>query len=291
MTTFDTSSRFIFDNADVRGSFVRLQKTYLDITGSHDYPDNIRALLGEFLVASFLLRDTIKFEGRLTMQVTGSGPIKTLMVESTHDGKARGIVQLDDTKDSSGNFNELFADGLLAVTVEPDGKERYQSLVPLEGNTLSACLEHYFAQSDQLGTVIKLFANNQEAGGMLLQQLPPQLEPDSKIREAHWQTTSTLGTTLNSDELMNLENDAILHRLFSQENESISLISEAPLHFSCSCSEQRFASSLLGLGAEELEEIFIDETVIAVSCEFCKTEYQFDQRSLIRWATGDDTIH
>ena len=139
--TINFSQRFIFDAADIRGDFVQLGSTFQEILAINQYPEAVAQQLGEFLVASVLLSSTIKFEGRLILQIKSEGQIPLLMVETTHDRKIRGIVRLrEDVQDYSSSFRELFRDGSLAVTIEPDKGERYQSLVPLTGDNLAGCL-------------------------------------------------------------------------------------------------------------------------------------------------------
>ena len=154
----DSSTRFVFVDADVRGNIVRLGDSFKQMTAPHDYPREVQELLGEFLAAALLLSDTIKFEGRLTLQANGQGNIRLLMAEVTHECAVRGIAQLEDAAPANvfkdKNLLQLLSDGKLSggtltVTVEALGRERYQSIVPLLGETLAECLESYFQQSEQ----------------------------------------------------------------------------------------------------------------------------------------------
>jgi len=172
----DSSTRFVFVDADVRGNIVRLGDSFKQMTAPHDYPHEVQELLGEFLAAALLLSDTIKFEGRLTLQANGQGNIRLLMAEATHEGAVRGIAQLEEAAPANAfmdkNLLQLLSGGTLTVTVEARGRERYQSIVPLLGETLAECLESYFQQSEQLNTFITLSADSTQATGMLIQQLP-----------------------------------------------------------------------------------------------------------------------
>jgi molecular chaperone Hsp33 len=288
-TTTDRSSRFLFNDADIRGSFVRLEESLKEVTQRHRYAEPLQNLLGEFLVAALLLSNTIKFKGRLTLQAKGDGPVKTMMAEATHDGKTRGIIQLNEDADETADFNAMFGNGVLAVTIEPMEGERYQSLVPLQGDTLASCLEHYFLQSEQLGTLIHLTANSDRAAGMLLQQLPSQLVRDAGKREQHWQTVNILGNTLTHEELLVKENQTILHQLFS--NEDIQLLADEPISFYCSCSEERMAKALISLGGKELDQLFSEDPILELVCEFCGNTYSFDAPALTVWLMGDESAH
>ncbi len=291
MIQTDNARRFIFDDADVRGNFVRLQESYQNITNPHQYPAAVQTLLGEFLVAALLLSDTIKFEGRLTLQAKSSGPIKLLMAEATHNGDTRGIVQMAEGSPRADDveFKSLFQNGILAVTVEPLVGQRYQSIVPLVGDDLASCLDHYFQQSEQLGTLIQLAVDETRAAGMLIQQLPKQVEPDTRKREDHWALISVLGNTLTPEELLGQPNDVILRRLFNEQN--IRLLTEKPVRFFCSCSEERMGRALISLGAEELGQLFAEQDELELVCEFFARKYQFDATTLTRMLTGDEPAH
>ena len=283
----DSSTRFIFKGADIRGNLVRLADSYQSAIGNHDYPDDVKQLLGEFLVAAQLLASTIKFEGTLTLQAKANGAIRALMAETTHDGETRGIAQLAEDG-TSYDFSAL-KDGLLAVTIAPTGKQNYQSMVPLSGSNLSECLKHYFDQSEQLGTLFHLAVEGEEAAGMLIQQLPRQLETDEKLREEHWNTTQILSNTLTKEELLQKDNATILKHLFAEED--IQLLGSTPVKFTCSCSQERMAGALASLGSAELEALFNEEEKVELTCEFCSTAYTFDAVSLTRWLSGDQATH
>jgi molecular chaperone Hsp33 len=284
------SQRFIFDKADIRGDLVRLDTTYQEILSAQDYPEVVANLLGEFLVAGILLGATIKFKGRLILQVKSQGLIPLLMVEVTHDRKVRGIARTAaDFKASAPEFDQLFLDGSMAVTIEPDEGERYQSLVPLDGDTLSICLEHYFAQSEQLSTSISLTAHEGKAAGMLLQQLPKQLVENDSERETQWQHASILGSTIKPGELVTLAPQTILWRLFSED--TIKLLPVDEVEFRCSCSAQRTAGALLALDPVELESIFEEDERIRVNCEFCQRDYEFTRESMAELLRDGTTTH
>ena len=215
----DSSTRFVFVDADVRGNIVRLGDSFKQMTAPHDYPREVQELQGEFLAAALLLSDTIKFEGRLTLQANGQGDIRLLMAEATHEGAVRGIAQLEEAAPANAfkdkNLLQLLSDGKLSggtltVTVEARGRERYQSIVPLLGETLAECLESYFQQSEQLNTFIRLSANSTQATGMLIQQLPVQMEQDRAQRADRWQTIRVLAGTITGAELMAEANSVLL---------------------------------------------------------------------------------
>jgi len=296
----ETSVRFIFEDTDIRGDLVRLHESYREILHVHDYPEAVADLLGEFLVASVLLSSTIKFEGRLVLQIRSQGKIPLLMVEATSEKKIRGIARLATVASDDGlerdvditqadDFTALFDKGTLVVIVDPLEGDQYQSVVPLEGDSLDACLTHYFAQSEQLGTTLKLAADGTNAAGFLLQQLPAQEVQDVKERELEWQHHLLLGKTVKAEELLELDAQVLLQRLFGEE--TIRVITTNTVKYECSCSAQRTARALVILDPEELESLFIELGSISMHCEFCLTAYEFSRQSLAELVRGDVTTH
>ena len=293
----DSSTRFVFVDADVRGNIVRLGDSFKQMTAPHDYPREVQELLGEFLTAALLLSDMIKFEGRLTLQANGQGNIRLLMAEATHEGAVRGIAQLEDTAPADAfrdkNLQQLLADGKLSdgkfsggtltVTVEAFGRERYQSIVPLLGETLADCLESYFQQSEQLNTFIRLSADSTQASGMLIQQLPVQMEQDLAQRADRWQTIRVLAGTITGAELIAKANSVLLQHLFVEEN--IQIFDATSVQFQCGCSEQRMAGALVSLGESELASLFEQQQTLELTCEFCGVHYDIDNKKLIQLVT------
>ena len=288
----DSSTRFVFVDADVRGNIVRLGDSFKQMTAPHDYPREVQELLGEFLAAALLLSDTIKFEGRLTLQANGKGNVRLLMAEATHEGAVRGIAHLEEAVPASAfkdkNLRQLLSEnqlsvGTLTVTVEAKGRERYQSIVPLQGETLADCLESYFKQSEQLNTFIRLSANSTQATGMLIQQLPVQMEQDLAQRADRWQTIQVLAGTITEEELKTDANVVLLQHLFADEK--IQMFGETSVRFECSCSEQRMAGALVSLGELELASLFQEHQTLALTCEFCGANYNIDDKKLMHLVT------
>ena len=289
----DGSVRFVFTDADVRGNIVRLGPSYEKIVGPQTYPIEVQTLLGEFLVASLLLSDTIKFEGRLTIQLNGTGAIRLLMAEATHKGTFRGIARFgDEAKDmqyAGKNIRQIVSAGTLTVTVEPEGGERYQSIVPLAGDTLSECLESYFQQSEQLNTFIRVFANREQVTGILIQQLPAQLEKDMFLRRDRWEIIEGLAKTVTASELMSDTNKILLQHLFSEQN--VEIFDGTAIQFQCSCSEERMAGALVSLGETELEGLFEEGKELKLKCEFCGVVYSIGDKKLSQLIADGRSLH
>jgi len=286
----DSSSRFLMDDADIRGYLLQLNETYTQALAATDYPQPIAILLGEFLAASALLAETLKFKGRLLLQVKGLKEVTLLAAEATSERSLRCVARHQPLTDlSQAGFKQLLGEGTLLVTIEPDQGERYQSLVPLTAGTLAECLTFYFGQSDQLGTQIQLHSDGRVATGFLLQQLPPQRETDEQRRANQWQHFSLLAATLTPNEILTLSEAAILKRLFAED--SVQLFASQPYRFACTCSQTRMANALIGLGEAELEALFKAEPTLVLNCEFCGQTYHIEQDQVGPLARGDRPAH
>ncbi|MFA7554307.1 MAG: Hsp33 family molecular chaperone HslO [Spongiibacteraceae bacterium] len=277
MTSKDQLQRFIFDDTDIRGELTCLEQTYQDVLGGHQYPEVVAHLLGEFLAAVALMSATLKFEGTITLQARSDGQIPIIMAEANSDRSLRGIARSADDA-SSDDFAVLLANGVLSITIDPKHGNRYQGIVSLDGANLAQCLEGYFQQSEQLSTRIWLSSNGQQCAGMLLQELPSSHAINPELRQEQWQHLTTLADTLTPSELLSLPFEAILHRLYHQEQ--VRLFEPSPLHFQCSCSRNRTLSALHTLGKEELEEILLEQGSIDINCEFCHQHYHFNHQDL-----------
>ena len=273
MSNPDQIQRILFDDLDIRGVLVGLDKTYQDMLALHDYPTAIRNALGEMLAAVALLSTTLKFDGRLLLQAQGSGAVSALMAEVNNKRECRGIARHEGDIDENASIIELIGDGHLVITIEPEVGQRYQGIVPLEKETLAACLADYFERSEQLPTQIHLAADEHRASGFLLQVMPA-----AGTAENDWEHIEQIGATLKSEELLELDNDALLFRLFHQEE--CRLYDPDSVEFKCDCSRERSANSLQFLTQDELLEIIEKQGLIDVACQFCNEYYTFDETDI-----------
>lgn len=275
MSTHDFRSKFLFEKLAIRGELVRLDATTRAVAGKHDYPAPVAALLGEALAAAALLTGTLKFEGLLVLQARGEGPLTLLMAECTHDGRLRAIAR-QEGEVGEAPLVQLLGAGHLAITIEPDGGQRYQGIVPLDGLSLAECIEHYFSQSEQLGTRLWLVTGRGRAAGLLLQELP---EAGSGRRDADaWNRLCRLTDTLTADELLELPPETLLYRLYSEED--VRLFEADSLSFACSCSRERTLAALRSLGPAELAAILAEQGRIETTCEFCNEKRSFGAADL-----------
>ena len=288
--TDDRSLRFLFDDADIRGETVHLDKAYRDIVAIHQYAPAVSRLLGEFMAAAVLLSTTLKFDGKLILQARSEGQIPLLMVECTSALEIRAIARGADQATST-RFDQLLSNGQLVITIDPSQGQRYQGIVPLINDSLAHSLDNYFEHSEQLGTRVWLAADGQRAAGLLLQQLPAQLTEDPGERSQQWAHASALAESIQDDELLTLPTQALLYRLYHEE--PVRLFEPAEVTFRCSCSRQRTYNALASLGSAEVEDLLEELGRITMDCEFCNQQYHFTREDLgeVLGEPGARTLH
>jgi molecular chaperone Hsp33 len=174
-------------------------------------------------------------------------------------------------------------------------KQPYQGVVSVQGESIADTLETYFAQSEQLATKIWLYANEHNVAGLFLQQLPSDTSA-KQVAEEDWSRISQLAATITDDELLTLEVETLLHRLFHEEQ--VRLFEPTVLQFACTCSRERVAETISMLGQQEAEDILDAEGGIEVACEFCNEHYHFDKVDVAEIFSGTvssesdpDTLH
>ena len=302
--------KFLFDGLPVRGMVVRLTGTWTEMlrrrasnTQSGAYPAPVQQLLGEMLAAAALMQANIKFDGALIVQVSGDGPVKLLVAEVQPDLAMRAtatvIGEVPDEASLSAMVN-LHNQGRCAITLDPrrrfPGQQPYQGVVPLFGDRgeklerLSDVLEHYMLQSEQLDTTLVLAASDTVAAGLLIQRLPTRgsgnLEgarhsarnEDDIGRNEDYLRIALLASSLKPEELLGLDVDTILRRLFWEESVTRfePLVGDTGPRFACSCSREKVGAMIVGLGVEEAQSIIAERGDIEVACEFCGVQYHFD---------------
>ncbi len=286
MSDTDYTQRFIFDERDVRGELVALEHSYAEVLAKHDYPLPVQQLLGEFMAAAALLVGTLKFDGLLILQARSEGPVPLLMIECSSERDIRGLARYNAEDISEGaTLADLMPNGVLAMTVDPTQGQRYQGIVDLDGETLSECFTNYFVMSQQVNTKFWLNADGQHARGLLLQQLPTDREKDEEERAASWQHVTALASTLTAEELLGLNNETVLHRLYHEE--AVRLFDIQPLRFRCSCSRERSGNALVSLGLEDAKQLAAEHGgSVEVDCQFCNQSYKFDAADIEQLFAG-----
>jgi molecular chaperone Hsp33 len=297
----DELHKFLFEGLPVRGMLVRLTGGWREVLARREgigpFPSPVRALLGEMAAAVTLMQANIKFNGSLILQIFGDGPVKLAVAEARSDLSFRATAKVvGDVPDSARleALLNLHGKGRCAITLDPQdrlpGQQPYQGVVPLHGDqreplqALSQVLEHYMLQSEQLDTRLVLAANDEVAAGLLIQRLPVQGEKNlSGVNVANedligqsedFNRIAHLAATLTQQELLTLDTDTILRRLFWEEP-VLRFEPQAPA-FACSCSRDRVRSMLGGLGREEADSILAERGDIEIGCDFCGQQYRFD---------------
>lgn len=290
MSNSDQIQRVLFDELDIRGVLVGLESSYQQALEKHNYPKVIRRVLGEMMAAASVLAANLKFEGRLILQAQGEGDVTLLMAECNHNQELRAIARFEGELPEEARFIDLLEKGRMAITIDPLKGQRYQGVVPLEGDTLGQCLEAYFGQSEQLPTQMHFCADDERAAGFLLQVLPVE-----GTAEEDWGRISHLASTLKDEELLELDNETLLYRLFHEEN--CRLFEADSIQFRCDCSRERSLNTLKFMTKEELQGILDEQGNIDVACQFCSEQYHFDQADLdylfsdSSGAPGSDSVH
>lgn len=276
MTSHNQRTRFIFDDFAVRGLHVQLNDVWQHIVSQKHYPMAIRRALGQLLAAGSLLSSNLKMDGTLIVQVQGQGCLKMLVVEATSEQTVRATARWDETvniTDDADLATLLGENSIFVLTVQPKNGEAWQGIVPLEGGSIADMLMNYMARSEQLQTHITLVADDKSVGGLLLQRLP-----EKELDDATWQHVNTLADTLSTHELLQLDAQNILYRLFHETPPRV--FPAENLEFACTCSRGKVSDMLLMLGGEEIGATIAQEGSITVNCDFCNEQYTFDETDI-----------
>lgn len=273
----DLLHRYTFDQLDVRGELVQIEQAYNEMIANHNYPAPVQALLGELLVATCLLTATLKFEGDIAVQLQGDGPVKYAVINGDHQQNMRGIARLQGEVTGS-TIQELIGNGVMVLTITPTKGERYQGIVPLEHDTLAACLEAYFTQSEQLQTRLwfatDTTAGHAKAAGLLLQVLP--VNKEKSIED--FTHLEVLSNTIKDEELLELDAATVLTRLYHEDNPRA--YEPQAIQFKCGCSREKTITALVNVGQQALLDDVAENGEVKISCHYCLKEYIFNEQDV-----------
>ncbi|MCG9790487.1 Hsp33 family molecular chaperone HslO [Vibrio mediterranei] len=288
----NTLNRYLFEELSVRGELVQLDSAYQEILSSKEYPAPLQTLLGELLVATSLLTATLKFEGSITMQLQGDGPVSLAVINGDHNQKLRGVARWEGEIADDASIHDMMGKGYLVITITPDQGERYQGVVGLEGDNLSEVLEGYFERSEQLKTRLWIrtgeVAGHKHAAGMLLQVMP-----DGTGSPEDFEHLEQLTNTVKDEELFGLEANELLYRLYNQDK--VQLFEPKEVEFFCGCSRERSGAAIVTVAQEEIFDILAQDGEVALHCDYCGSTYAFDEpeiKALYADAQSDNkTVH
>jgi len=270
MKSNDQIFRFLIDHTPIRGQLISLDASWQKCYQQSDASEYAKELLGHALAAVTFLDSTLKIDGSLTLQIRGRGAIHLLVAQATNDRTIRGLVrQSHEIENPDASLQEIFKADKIVITIDNGKGKPHQGIAPLTGFSLSEALEAYFEHSEQLPTRVWLASNESSASGLLLQKLPGELEDKDS-----WNRLTQLASTITDQELLELDENEILYRLFHEE--SIALFDAEPVRFQCSCSRNKTSNMIKSLGKSEASDILHEQGKIQISCEFCNANYEFD---------------
>ena len=289
---------FQLESTSLRGRVVRLGGVLDEVLSAHDYPDPIAHLVAETMTLTVLLSSMLKYEGIFTLQTQGDGPVGMLVSDMLSNGDLRGCASFDaerfqlareqlsalKTVESSQNhLAQYLGKGYIAFTVDPteEGAERYQGIVELQGASLVDCVQHYFNQSEQIKTGIKMAAGVRDghwrAGGIMVQMMPEEggINPVSNLDEDDWRRTMVLLDSATEDELLDedLHSNVLLRRLYHEEG--VRVFEPLSVQKGCRCTDEKAQGILAMMSQEDLDYMREDDKII-MRCEFCSRDFAYD---------------
>ena len=264
----DSLHRFIIENSRVRGEMVHLDASWKAIVERAEYPDVVKKQLGDAIAAVALLSATIKYKGKIILQIRGDGPLHLLVAQATSENTVRGIARWQ-SEVPKGSLKEMFGQATMVITIEPEVGEPYQGIIELKGDSIANGIEAYFQQSEQLPTRLWLASDDDACAGFLLQELP-----GDENNTPDWEHHEHLASTVTETELLALSVKDLLHRLYHEDD--VRLFDSEVFSFRCGCSRERIDSVLLSLGYDEVTQTVQEEGKVAVDCEFCNAHYEYD---------------
>jgi molecular chaperone Hsp33 len=290
----DLVAPFQIEGQPVRGRLVRLGAAVDDILTRHDYPEAAANLLGEACALAALVGASLKFDGRLILQAQGDGPVAYVVADYDTTGALRGYCRYDAERvaEASKGFarpgaKTLLGDGVFIMTIDQGaGGERYQGVTPIEGETLALSAEHYFAQSEQTPTKVRLAVGQVQttgaptwrAGGLILQNIAGD-EARGSTEDA-WETAQAFLVTLGEDELIDptITPERLLYRLFHETG--VRMFEPQPLRAFCRCSQDRIEGVLKSFPVSERAEMIEPDGKIRVTCEYCSRTYAIEPEAV-----------
>lgn len=289
-TQSDAVVSFVFESLPVRGALIQLQKSWQRMQLGHCYQTNVLETLGHSAAATGLIAHSLKFDGTITMQLSGDGPLSMLVMQCTSELELRGMASASDLE-SHASFEELVSRARCAITVDAGAMERpYQGIVEVTGESLANSLENYYARSAQIPSHIQLVSEPTSCGGILLQQMPEKASP----LEDDWRRLGMLASTLRPGDIAAGVGIDLLGKLFCEDD--VRVLRAKAATFKCRCSRRRAEDVLRMLGPAETTAACTEKGRIEVTCEYCGRTRSFDPIDVSRLFAdhalhGTDRVH
>ena len=294
---------FQLESSYLRGRAVRMGSVLDDVLDPHDYPEPVAHLVAETMTLAVLLSSMLKYEGIFTLQTKGDGPVSMLVADVTSGGQVRGCANFDperlqhaqeqlsalEPKESSENhLAQYLGKGYIAFTVDQGSNtDRYQGIVELKGSSLVECVQHYFNQSEQIGSGIQMAVGRRDgkwrSGAIMLQHMPEQERSAaagiSNIREDDWRRAMILLDTCTEMELLkpDLHSNVLLVRLFHEEG--VRVYKPVSLVKGCRCDEKKVEGIISMLSDDDIEYMTVNNQIV-MHCEFCSRDFVFDLKEI-----------
>jgi molecular chaperone Hsp33 len=272
---------FIFEQSAVRGNCVHLDQSLFTALEHQPLPSAVKKVICEFTAASVLLTSTLKMQGKLILQLQSKGALQLLVVECTSELDIRATAKIHEELHGD-SLSDWLEQGQLVITLMPEDGEPYQGIVPLEGDSIASILENYMLRSQQIDTKLWLAAEGDRAAGLLVQKLPQQQESDLDC----WNRIQHLAGTITDRELLDLETETLLQRLF--DGEELRLFDGRPVRAFCSCSQANVTNMLEMLGLAEVRSILEEQGSVQIQCDFCNKQYVVDEQEALALFDSDD---
>lgn len=271
----DHIQRFLFKDLNIRGQHLQIDQAWQKMIAERHYTPELTKVLGELTAIVLMLANGMKHLGKVSIQVQGSGPVNLLLVEATHDLNIRGVAKTNAPLTNQSSLDELLGDGQILVTMENTQTQSFfQSYVPREENRIAKAFETFLSQSDQQPSKLWLAANEQGIGGVLIQKMPTTDNHD----EDGWERIHLLTDTVTDKELIELEAEPLLHRLFHEE--LIELYSPEEVHYDCPQNKSKVDDMILSLGEAEARKILEEQGEIVIHNEICNFHLRYTKEDI-----------
>lgn len=275
----DNIRRFLFKELNVRGQHIQLTNAWQEMIAERHYPAVIINLLGELTAVTTMLAAGLKHQGKVTIQIQGTGPVNLLVVEATNELNIKGVAKTNDKLKTeikeTQDLNQLLGDGKILVTLENQLTDSvFQSYVPREANSIKGIFEDFLTQSDQQPSKLWLAADETGIGGVLIQKLPASKNIDAD----GWNRVEILSDTLTNQEIISLDSETLIHTLFHEE--LIELFDGTDIQYHCPKDKTKIETMLLSLGKEECLKIIEEQGEIVIHNEMCNFHARYQQQDI-----------